>query len=183
MRKIAFDIDGTIVDLCVPIQYYIEKLYGVRWDPSIPCYSIEESTGLSRDQVLKAVNASTADLDRQIVYSESLRFISLCKPPILFVTNRWDKENTERLFDYILPNIPFWIEYTRGEKSKVLLKNNVTHFVEDNLNTANEVSLNGVQVYLLDKSYNQGEIGTNVIRVKNWEELELLFFCTEGERE
>lgn len=44
-------------------------------------------------------------------------------------------------------------------------------FVEDCLSNAEKISSLNKKVYLIDKTYNQGEINKNIIRVKGWKEI------------
>jgi uncharacterized HAD superfamily protein len=179
-RNIAFDIDGCVIDLGPPLQYYMKSLYNVDWDPYAKrSYKIEESSGLSKEEVLNCINKSIKSMTRQVIVRGSKRFIKKCESPILFVSNRWDEESTKKFFNKNFSDIRYKIIFTPNSKVKVLLKNKVTHFVEDRLDLANEVGKVGITVYLFESCHNQGKTGKNVIRVKSWKEIEELFFCTE----
>lgn len=59
------------------------------------------------------------------------------------------------------------------EKHKKIVKEfpKLKFMVEDNRNIANEVGNWGYKCFLIDNIYNQGEVGKNVIRVKNLREI------------
>ncbi len=177
MKRIALDIDGVVIDLAPAIKYYIKKLYDFDWDPyARRTYELEKSTGLTKEEVNRCIDASIADMSKQVLIPGSKKFIKKCKQPVLFVTNRWDKENTHKFFRKKFFNIKYKIDFTSNSKLKILLKNKVTHFVEDRIDLANEAGKAGITVYLFDSCHNQEKVAENVIRVKNWKEIDSLFF-------
>lgn len=185
MKKVAFDIDGCVVDLAPALSYYLMKICGVEWDrEKNKMYTIEESTGLSHDIVLECVNAAISDLERQKSYPYCISFIKRYyeengRQEVIFVTNRWDKENTYKLISKLLKKIPYRIEFVEGDKTNFLVSEGIDILIEDRLDWANSAAEKGVEVYLLSKNYNdEGEV-KGVKRVENWKELFNLFFCTK----
>ena len=79
-------------------------------------------------------------------------------------TKEWLKEN-DLAHDAIL-----WGEDKLNRMIREFGEKSVKFFVEDNLKNANSIS-KSTKVYLLNKSYNQGVLSENVVRVKNLKEV------------
>lgn len=86
-------------------------------------------------------------------------------------TKEWLEKN-ELVHDAIL-----WDEDKCNRLIREFGDDSVKFFVEDNLENANDVS-ETTKVYLIDRSYNQGEINKNVIRVDSYEQI-LRMECDE----
>ena len=181
MKKTAFDIDGTIINLQDSLSHYFKKMYDVDLlEKSFSKWSIEETTGLPYEQVLACVNACIEDVDGQEIYPGAKEFIDdysrKTKKEILFITNRWDEKNTYKLLNRFF-HIPYNVVFVSGSKIDVLKKENVEVYVEDRIENAEEISNAGIFTYLIERPWNQyGSKGSNkLVRVKDWIELKDIY--------
>ena len=188
MKKIAFDIDGTVVNLQDSLRYYIKKMYNIELqDKAFSRWSIEETTNLPYEQVLACVNVCIEDIVRQEIYPGAEWFIksyqSKTKNEVLFVTNRWDMKNTYRLLDRWFLYTPYQVKFVegsilgKGSKVEILQNEKVDICIEDRIENAEEISEAGIFTYLIERSWNQfGSKGSDkLVRVKDWFELKEMY--------
>jgi len=175
MKRIAFDIDGTIINLQDSLTHYFKKMY----DITLPAeafsrWSIEEATNIPYEQVLACVNVCIADIYRQTIYPGARGFIVDCfkstGKEVLFITNRWDKLNTYKLLDRLFYDVNYGVIFVEGSKIDVLKKKKVDIYIEDRIENAEEISNAGIFTILLERSWNQfGSKGSDkLVRVKDW---------------
>jgi uncharacterized HAD superfamily protein len=178
MKKIAYDIDGCVVDMNPALFHYFDKLHGIKFPGLWKSYNLEKELGVSRKIVDECIDAALADIDMLKPYPEAISFIEKyhkrTQDTVLFVTGR-DMRHLRCTLDLLEKHItvPFDVIFTsQAEKGKSLLNNAVKIFIEDRLDFANEIASKGIQVYLIDKSYNQGSIHGNITRVYDWLEID-----------
>ena len=182
MKRIAFDIDGCVINLQDPLNYYFKKMYNISLPPeAFSRATIEEAVNMSYEKVLVCVNECVADIYRQNFYPGSVDFIKkyhvYSEREVLFVTNRWDQVNTYKLLDRYFDDIPYHVSFIKGSKVEELKKQKVDIFVEDRVENAEEISNEGILTFLIERPWNQTEIkdSGNLIRVKDWFELEEVY--------
>ena len=177
----GFDIDGCVADIMQPMLHNINKTYGYKLTTAdITTFSIEECTNLSRAKVYEVVNRTLADVDNIHPYLGAIEFLkyyhSITGTTIEFITARWDREATNRQISKWLIDIPFNITYSKGEhKSKSANKRDIKVFVDDRLEVATILANQGIKVLLLNREWNQGSNSSNIIRVKDWDEIKDYF--------
>ena len=188
MKKIAFDIDGTVIDLYKSISDRLKKTHNIILSPeAFSRKTIEEVTNLSYEEVLNCVNECTKDIYNQISYPGAIQFIRNYSRisnggEVLFVTNRWDVHNTYKLLDSYFGDIYYNLTCIVGSKVSELQKRKVDIFVEDRIENAEEISNAGIFTILLDRPWNQfGSKGSDkLVRVKDWTELRKVYEKMEG---
>jgi len=184
--KIAFDIDDTIIDLSTPVLNYIEKIYGIRVEKEVwlQCRSIEEVTKLKYGDALKCVNLATANLEAQKEIEGAIDFIrkyhKYTKEEIVFVTRRWDYDNTFKLLNILLNGIPYKVIFVKYEKLSALLENEVKYFIDDSPHVAKELSDGsqaGIKMFLFDQFdvFSNMKFNNNIKRVTSWKEIKNAF--------
>ena len=97
MKKLGFDIDGTVVNLQDSLKYYFSKMYDIELpDKAFAKWSIEETTGLPYEQVLSCVNVCIEDIYRQEIYPGAEWFIKQyqeeIKEEVLFITDSFSRK-------------------------------------------------------------------------------------------
>jgi len=179
--SIAFDIDGVFADIMTlfidiagsefnisDIKYHDVTTYELKdcleLDPLIIDKIIELILSGSYCSSLKPVDGAREVLTR----------IGNCNGRILFVTAR---EKTYPIYDWILGMLPLepskiHIEATGtfDKKAEILLKHDITYFVEDRLETCFLLNDAGINPVLFKQPWNRQE--HPFIEVNTWGELE-----------
>ena len=160
--KLGFDIDGVVLDLVGLIQENIFDQYKIRFNSEdLAIHNFEELTGLSHDKVLRIVNESTADIDGQLanIYPENIEtmyeYYEKSKGKLVFITHRWDIENTEKLFSRLFIPKTYKIRYVNPRDSKRLAarEEKIDLFVDDDVSVVTKMY--GINVALFDQPWNR----------------------------
>ena len=182
MKRTAFDIDGTVINLQDSLTHYFKKMYNIELpDAAFSKWSIEETTKLPYEQVLGCVNACIADIYSQDIYPGAKEFIkdyaNKNNIEVLFVTNRWDKVNTFKLLDRFFYDVYYDVIFVDGSKIDELKRINTEIYIEDRFENAVEISDAGIFTYLIERPWNLwGNKSSNkLVRVKDWFELEEVY--------
>ena len=185
----GFDIDGCIVEIDSLLLKYIKELYGYSLEGTdITCYVLEECLPLSREQIVKCIDKTIADVDNLFPIPgsiEFLRYYHLISGKIIqFITARWDKESTYKWLNKWLVDIPFDVIFSKGRyKIDPINEFGIDIFVEDKLKTALNLAQNNIKVLLLDQAWNQlKELPPNIIRMKDWGEIKDYYYCNQKEK-
>ena len=169
--KIGFDIDGVIVDTisncakgiskhlgyevsCEDVVYRFEEMYEAHdfWSKnsrvflcSIPPY----------DGVCEHIN--------ELIKSHEIYFISARGYEVLEDSKIWFEKHglpTENIY------------FTSGEtKTGICKELELDLFIEDSPKNAEEISLTGIPVLLMDTEYNRDYNGEKIVRCKDWDDL------------
>jgi uncharacterized HAD superfamily protein len=164
--RIGFDIDGIVVDLLKLIQETILDMYGRKFDlENLDKYGLEEITSLPYEKIRKAVDATTADIDGQLahIFVDNVASLHeyyrdfLSKRPLVFITHRWDVENTEKVFSRLFSPGTYRIHYVNPKhlKSVPAKAESLDLFVDDRVDILEDMVKNGIQAVLFDYPHNR----------------------------
>ncbi len=190
MKKlhIGIDIDNVIAE---SYPAYIDKFNEVfekqvRFDEVFSFYHLENNAGVDKREVEVFLDTHVHRDDFQIgiqPYGDAvmmvqkwaksghiLHFITARPVGIREVTKKWLKKHgfwvkgaTLDLFDHAKFSLDTLYKIDMVKKYKLDI------FIEDNLDIAQILP---IQVFLLSRPWNRGKLPKNVIRVKNWEEID-----------
>jgi hypothetical protein len=181
--SVAFDIDGVVADtmsLFLEIARDIHNINSIRYE-DICCYNVVECTGLDQkivDSVVERLldgNYSTT-LEPIEGAADVLTRIERHHSPLLFVTARpyygpirdWLLE----LLSLESPSIDVITTGSHENKTEVLLKRNITCFVEDRLDTCGLMHDAGIFPILYKQPWNR--VPHPYREIGSWQELEAL---------
>ncbi len=181
--SIAFDVDGVFADTMTLFLDIAQKEYGISWikPEDITCYIIEDCINLDKNIIENILNrildgnydATLKPIDGA---SKVLTRLGRSQRRLLFVTAR---PYLGPIYDWmlsILPLKPDSIEIvTTGTfegKPDVLLRNNITYFVEDRLETCFKLKEAGITPVLFKQPWNRES--HPFVEVETWNDLEKL---------
>lgn len=184
-RKIGIDIDDVIVHLVKHFYDFYNQKFKKNLDVENHFeYNFMGPFGVSEEEVISLIKEFyfTEYFDNLDLVEASVDSIhELSKSyEIFFITSRHldVKDKTENLLQKLFPNIRYTLifsgEFWQEAKSKVEICEDVgvSIMIEDNGIYALDCAKKGVQVFLLDKSWNQTyEKHNNILKVKNWNEI------------
>lgn len=181
--KMAFDIDGTVIDLQTLLKKEFKRRYGVIVpDVAFSRFDISKVTGISIEKVEECISSCIKKVDKQKIYPGSKDFISRYQRVtgniVLFVTNRVDKESTIKLLNKYFHDVPYEVFFVPENKSSILREKKVNVFIEDRFDKALEVYQSGLKVVLIERPWNvifKEKSPDGLLWVKDWFELTKLF--------
>lgn len=174
--RIGVDIDGVIADsypawlqelnrhygknITVLEDYEMHLVFDVPWDDMNDFFVKNTEKLLSIPKPMAGAKEGIETLIREGF-------------EIVYVTARTPEEKTVTLRWLRKYGIPHEHVLFTGFKSKVdLIKQwGMAAFIEDYMLNAKKIAESGVPVFLLNASYNQGELPNGVTRCRNWDEI------------
>ena len=195
-ESIAFDIDGVFADimsLFIDIARLEYNLFVSYQD--VTCYYLEDCLNIDNkiidailfkilsgdyDSKLKAIDGSTDVLNRVKAENSALLFVTA--RPCFETISKWIQ--TRLFFDSMVSDsmAPDSIEVvatgTFEAKTEVLINKNITHFVEDRLETCFALYDAGITPVLFKQPWNRRN--HPFIEVGSWKELESLIEFTQS---
>ena len=177
--NICIDIDGTITDpyfWIEPCNKYFKKNVTQN---DISQYNIEKNMNTSKEEFMEFYDKYKFDIhwQQEIRPDAKLVINKLSKKHnIYFVTAR-DKSLTllTRSYlqhhDFIYDDLFLLGSHYKVEMAKKL---DCDLFIEDNYNNALELSEAGYKVLLLDTKYNRLALNSNIVRVYDWDEIDII---------
>lgn len=189
MKKIiAFDLDECLGELILSFLEYYNNTYRTSYRYNdVRSYNLEEIIGRTKHDAIKEVykfyetnyfrEISVVIGSREVVREltrDNEAIIITSRPYIIKTqTERWLWHHFYDKFKEVVFTNEWSLEGGRRTKGNICVELGVNCLIEDNLDYALDCSKNGIQVFLLDKPWNQGEVNGNITRVKNyWELLE-----------
>jgi len=181
--SLAFDFDGVVADtmrLFLAIAQDVHGINSIRYE-DIYCYDLVECTGLSPEIINSVVErlldgSYTTKLEPLNGAAEVLTRIERRHSPLLFVTAR---PYLGPIRDWLMDTLalgPQSIEViatgSHANKTDVLLQRNVTHFVEDRLETCNLIHAAGIAPVVYRQPWNR--VAHPYREIGSWLELEAL---------
>ena len=177
---VAFDFDGVIADtmtLFLEIARSDYRIQGIGYD-DVTCYSLVDCIDIDQ-KIVREISSRIVSGDYRYplkIYAgafEVLNRLAECRNPLLFVTARPD---LGPLGDWVRENISLdshQVEIVATgsfeEKATVLLEKNITHFVEDRLETCFILQEDGITPVLYRQPWNRQP--HRFLEVGSWPEL------------
>lgn len=179
--SVAFDIDGVFADimsLFIDIACDEYNISGIKYE-DITSYFIEDCLNIKPEIINEIINrildgnylATLRPIDQS---PEVLTRLGRSHSPILFVTAR---PYIGPIQDWILDVLPLESSsidiVATGSfegKTDVLLSRNITHFVEDRLETCFQLNESGVTPILFKQPWNRSK--HPFLEIDSWNELE-----------
>jgi len=181
--SLAFDIDGVVADtmrLFLAIARDVHRINGIRYE-DIYCYDLVECTGLSQEIVDSVVERLldgnyTTNLEPLKGAADVLPRIERRHSPLLFVTAR---PYLGPIRDWLMDTLAFGRHSidviatgSHENKTEVLLERNITHFVEDRIETCDLIHAAGIAPILYKQPWNR--VAHPYREIGSWLELEAL---------
>ena len=185
MKKIGIDIDEVLSETVAGFLAFYNEKHGTQfYFDQIVEYSFSKIFGITPEiekSELMAFFASTSFAElatvngsneaiKELSKNYELYAVSSRPPQLMKLTSVWLNKHFQGCFkEVILIDSHF---DSSKNKSQICLQKHLDYFVEDVLSYAEDCAGSGVEVFLLDKPWNQGTINSkNIIRVKNWLEI------------
>lgn len=173
-NKIGIDIDGVLSNVVRAAVVYARDKYGIEFNADdVTEYDFSKCTPLSDSQVSQMLNDPEfyeiadpiifAPLSTSILFNAGFTiFLVTARPPETRpVTVSWLRRH----------KVHFTKLKFEKNKANVAFSYLLDYFVEDNRETAIQLSTIVEDVYLVDAPYNRGEIPSNVHRVGTWSDI------------
>lgn len=175
MKRIAFDLDETLVNILPLFEKYLMKMYSavpVRNDK----FKIETNPPLSNRKIWSVFDKVFEHPEEVIIPIGTSSVLSMyyvqTGDPVHIVTarpTRWATE-THQLVERFC-TAPHTITFVDSWADKTKFLHNYDIFVEDRRRTAYVLADAGKCVYLLDRPYNQGAEKAGIVRIKTLTDL------------
>lgn len=171
---IKFDLDGVLIDIIDAVKLHLREKHCVEFLDNNK-YRIETDPPLSQNKIWDCIELAYADYDHIHAYPYAAVAMKLAYDttgkPVRIITARPIRAATETYtcIDKLFGNdIPKEIILTNGYKDKIHHLEPGDIFVEDRLESAEWLAAHGVNVFLIDRSYNQkdGEDEERVVRIQ-----------------
>jgi uncharacterized HAD superfamily protein len=176
---VGLDLDGVMANYTKGLIEYINKELHNDFDTSVVYYRIEDHlSGVSKEVFNKLLDGfRTTGQKRYLdIFPGAKRFVQLLRHngySVILLTAR-----PYKIYKRMFSDTIYWLKKNNIEYDAILFNDDkgntlintfgaekIRFFVEDNLRQANAISKKDVKVYMLNKTYNQGELDKNVIRV------------------
>jgi FMN phosphatase YigB (HAD superfamily) len=176
-QRIAFDLDGTLINLFPAIEWALMELFGATVVPT-NTWQIETDPPMPKKKIWEAFELAYGKQDFIQPYAGSgvllERLWNLTLEPIKIVTARptWAVRETYKTVERFC-KVPFEIAFTGGKGTKLHHLYGRDIFVDDYPKYAIEAAMNGMTVYLLDRPYAQIDDGFSdkIIKISDISEL------------
>lgn len=158
-QNVAFDLDGTLVDLMPVFEHELVKHTGVEIVKN-GRFDIETYPRVPARLIMNAFERAYGSTDAIKPLPGAIDLLEtlygLTHEPPLIVTARphWAATKTYELLDRFL-TIPYRLILTNGGMKKLPYLCDVDHFVDDQRKTALELSFAGKYVYVPERDYNR----------------------------
>ncbi len=186
-RKIGIDFDDVLMDFNDALFAYHNPIYGTNFTKEdVKSFDLELTWGCTREEAIKRCfefynahshyNANTVEGATQAIkrLSNDHDLIVVTSRPdsIKDQTINWLEKNFPKTFSQVI-----FTNHYHGDVSKRISKADVCKvegiqiFIDDNMDNALALAKEGINTFLFDAPWNQGEIPENMTRVYSWEEL------------
>lgn len=161
--KIAFDLDGCLINMVTPIKRLLMKIHGIELkddDPKYVQFDLSIPTGLSKNEMWKIYRMVYKEVKTIPIYTGSTELLTKLwektdEPPLILTSRPFDAANdTYAIVKRVMKKTPFALilKHERCHKSDYL--QGYQYYVEDRRKTAIELSTKGFYIPLVRKNYN-----------------------------
>ena len=183
----AFDIDDVVFDSYSVIYGFLKSELGIdHANPST--FSIEKECGLTASTVSWVVDNALSDNDKIRPITGAIEFVKLyhliTKNPLIFITSRPSslRQHTYDLLDTYIKGTPYKVYFPNARgitKGDIAKENEIEVFVDDRIKYCLQISQQGILAIMMSKSWNfsfNNEMCSHrIVRVKNWDDVHLIF--------
>lgn len=174
----AFDLDECVVDFLAVLIPIIKERYGIEVSGEyVSTSGIERHYNIRRVNLEECINLVISDIDSLKPAPGAIDFLLeyhyWSGKPLIFITSRWDRENTIRWLNSRFFPVPWEVYFVEGHfKGGVAKKRGVKIFVEDHEEGVLDLAENKIRVLLMDKPWNKGISNSKYIkRVDGWSDI------------
>ncbi len=161
MRKIqiAFDLDGTLINIISRIEELILEIYGVTVCNNKQ-FKIETSTKLSKNEIWEIIEMVYQEVEVTPIYPGATELLTKLyektkEPPLILTARPFRAANdTYRVVQRVTKGIPFALILKHNKSHKADYLHGYRFYVEDRRKTAFELSAMGFGIPLIRRSYN-----------------------------
>ncbi len=184
MKKIGIDIDEVLASFVEGLFDYHNKLRGTHFDKKdITSNFFSDYAGLSKEETNVFLNEFFNSADNQAIETVdgAKETIKRLKDYTLYAITIRPEHWRAQTEEWIMAQFgdAFAHVYMLGveasseggvvrTKDGLAVELGLDLFIEDSLSTAKKIAEKGIPVILLDKKWNQGEVGNGVYRVVDW---------------
>jgi uncharacterized HAD superfamily protein len=186
-RKIGVDVDDVLIDFNEGLRIFHNTVYGTSYEISdIIQYELQPLWGCGVNEIVQRIDdfyhsdyhrdlspvAGAVDAIKELLAENFIIPITSRPESVRGVT----EDLLARHFRSVFEEMHFLSHY-RGDQSRRKTKGEVCReceiefFVEDHPAHAETIGREGVQVFLLDRPWNQGVKPTNTRRVFGWDDI------------
>ncbi|MEW6556423.1 MAG: hypothetical protein AB1349_03610 [Elusimicrobiota bacterium] len=181
--NIGTDLDGVIADSDPVYRFFIKKFLGQELKrKDVTSFFYEDCLGITIDKMNKVWEFFNREQGWNKIKPVvgAIKYLNkfATKNKIFVVSSRpvFLEKITRRWLDRYKVNYDKLILTDSQPKLKIIKDLNITYFIEDRLDYAQEMAKAGIKVLLLDYPWNQSdEEQANLYRVKNWDEVDEFF--------
>lgn len=158
--KIAFDLDGCLIDIITPINKLLLEIHGLERKQHNEFFDMRASTGLSSKELWKVFRLAYKEIQDTPIFPGATELLAKLyektgEPPMILTSRPHDAANeTYAIVKRLTKKTPFTLilKHPRIDKGRHL--NGYKFFVEDRRRTALELSKMGFSVLLIRTTYN-----------------------------
>lgn len=161
--KIAFDLDGVLIDMVTPIKRLLLEIHGIELkdnDPKYNQFNLSIPTGLPQKKLWKIYRMVYKEVKRIQIYDGATELLSKLyektnEPPLILTARPPDVANdTYAIVKRIMKKIPFSLILKHPNANKAQYLHGYDYYVEDRRKNALELSNVGFNIPLVRKNYN-----------------------------
>jgi len=158
--KIAFDLDGVLIDMETPIKKFLLEIHGVELKDNYDEFNLAIPTGLSSKELWKIYRMVYKEFKNIPIYYGATELLTKLyektnEPPLILTARPLDvASDTYAVVKRIMGKIPFSLilKHPRADKAQYL--HGYEYYVEDRRQNAIELSEAGFKIPLVRKNYN-----------------------------
>ena len=158
---IAFDLDGTLIDIMSVFDNLVYEIHGVKIDESKRNrFDLSCCIDIRKDQIWTVIRLAMDKHEKIKFYPGAQNFLkfvfAMTLKPIKIITNRSiDKvSQTYALVDRLCKKIPYELIINHKSYPKSMFLNGYEYMLEDRRKNVIELADNNIKTFLFSRSYN-----------------------------
>jgi uncharacterized protein len=186
MKTIGIDFDDILLNFSDAFIVFHNSRYGTTHKrEDITSFYLEEVWGVSFEEIHKRLHEfyrSEEHKNASPIIGSIEAITELAKNNVLHIVTASPEEIKQEIRIWLgkhYPDVFKDIHYTRKslfdkssrKKAEICAEQGIEVFIDDSLHNAADLSSNGIPVFLLDTSWNKGEVNPLVTRVYSWDEI------------